>query len=259
MKIIITGAASGIGRAMASTVAATGTTSKPAEMLLADRDGDKLGTASDEIYSSHAKGTVKIVARVGDLADPELPAALVTHAKASFGGLNAIVSNAGVLLPGMLKDLSLENYNLSFDIHARATWLLGKAAHSLLRESRGAIVATASTACEHPTPPFGTYAASKAALVMLVRQMALEWGPDGIRCNCVSPGPTMTNIVVGGMAIPGLQEKIEKGIPLGKMGRAQDIADAMMFLLSPAASQITGVNLFVDGGLSTTLMQAAFR
>jgi len=64
---------------------------------------------------------------------------------------------------------------------------------------------------------------------------------------------------VGGMALSGLQEKIEKGIPLGKMGRAQDIANAMMFLLSPAASQITGANLVVDGGMTTTLMQAAFR
>jgi NAD(P)-dependent dehydrogenase (short-subunit alcohol dehydrogenase family) len=259
MKIIITGAASGIGRAMAATVAATGTTAKPAELLLADRDGDKLGVATDEIYSANTRGAVKIVAATGDLSDPEFPAALVTHAEASFGGLDAVVSNAGALLPGMLKDLSLENYQLSFDLHARAAWLLGKAAHSLLSKSRGAIVATASTASEHPTPPFGTYSASKAALVMLVRQMALEWGPDGIRCNCVSPGPTVTGISVGGMVLSGLQERIERGIPLGKMGSAQDVANAMMFLLSPAASQITGVNLLVDGGQTTTLMQAAFR
>jgi NAD(P)-dependent dehydrogenase (short-subunit alcohol dehydrogenase family) len=132
----------------------------------------------------------EVVTRTGDMTTVETPASLVEAASTSFGGLDAIVSNAGMLRGALLKDLTVEDYEGQFAIHTRPTWLLGKAAYQLLARSGGSIVATASISAEHPTPPLGAYSASKAALVRLVEQMAIEWGPDGIRCNCVSPGPT---------------------------------------------------------------------
>jgi len=141
-----------------------------------------------------------------------------------------------------------------FAINTRATFLLAKAAHPLLKASRGDIVATASISSEHPTAPLGAYSARKAALVILIRQMALEWGPDGIRCNCVSPGLTHTGITAKTYDDPAKRERRGLDIPLRRIGAADDIARAVHFLAGPAADFVTGVNLIVDGGMTQTLM-----
>jgi NAD(P)-dependent dehydrogenase (short-subunit alcohol dehydrogenase family) len=90
---------------------------------------------------------------------------------------------------------------------------------------------------------------------MLVRQMALEWGADGIRCNCVSPGPTVTGMTAKTLSTPEARARRAAAIPIGRVGVADDIAAAIQFLLSPAAQYITGVDLPVDGGLGATLMR----
>ena len=126
-----------------------------------------------------------------------------------------------------------------------------------IRESGGAIVATASISADHPTPPLGAYAASKAALVRLVEQMAIEWGPVGIRCNCVSPGPTLTGMTSRGYADAARRAQRESTIPLRRLGTAADIAGAVLFLLGTEAAFINGINLIVDGGLGRNLMPAS--
>jgi glucose 1-dehydrogenase len=198
----------------------------------------------------------EVVTRTGDMTTVETPASLVEAASTSFGGLDAIVSNAGMLRGALLKDLTVEDYEGQFAIHTRPTWLLGKAAYPLLARSGGSIVATASISAEHPTPPLGAYSASKAALVRLVEQMAIEWGPDGIRCNCVSPGPTLTPMNAQGYADAARRRSREMTIPLRRLGAPADIAAAVAFLLSPEAGFISGVNLVVDGALSRNLMPA---
>jgi NAD(P)-dependent dehydrogenase (short-subunit alcohol dehydrogenase family) len=222
----------------------------PARLVLADRDAAPLQALADELRA----GGAEVIAMAADLLDVEAAAAVVAKADTAFGGLDALVSNAGALKGALLKDLSLADYAFQFDINCRPTWLLAKAAYPMLKASRGSVCATGSMSAEHATPPLGSYSASKAALVMLVKQMAIEWGPDGIRANCVSPGPTLTAMTQGGYADPARRAQRESTIPLRRLGRPEDIANAILFMISAEAAFITGVDLVVDGGMSANLM-----
>jgi NAD(P)-dependent dehydrogenase (short-subunit alcohol dehydrogenase family) len=250
MKVLITGAASGIGLALAAILAKKA--GERGQLMLVDRDEARLQEALTSLRGSGAR----IVSHLADLSDPEVPARVVEAAARQFGGLDGIASNAGNIQSAPLTTLAAADFDRIFAVNARATWLLGKAAHPLLKQSHGAIVATASVSAEHPTPPLGGYSASKAALVMLVQQMAIEWGPDGIRCNCVSPGPTLTPMTAIAYSNPKLKQQRESNIPLRRLGRPEDIANAIAFLMSPEGAYITGVNLMVDGGMSQCLMPA---
>lgn len=244
MRTIITGAASGIGLAVAEALAARSGAERPA-MLLVDRDEARLGELA---------GRLGAAAFAADVADPGCGEAIARAALAELGGIDALVSNAGIIHQAPLAELEVAEFDRIFAINTRATWLIAKAAYPHLRQGGGAIIATGSISGAHPTPPLGAYAASKAALVMLVRQLANEWGRDGIRVNSVSPGPTLTGLTRTGYSNEELRRQREESLPLGRIGDPADIAAAILFLLSPEARNITGIDLLVDGGLSTTLM-----
>jgi len=153
-----------------------------------------------------------------------------------------------------LSSLTVADYELVFSVNTRATFLLAQAAYPLLRASKGSIVATSSLASEMPTPPLGMYSSSKAALVMMIQQMAVEWGADGIRCNCVSPGSTLTPMTANVYANAAERAKRERAIALHRIAQPEETAQAIAFLLGPRASFISGVNLMVDGGASLMFM-----
>jgi NAD(P)-dependent dehydrogenase (short-subunit alcohol dehydrogenase family) len=240
---VVTGAASGIGRATALRLGADDET---AELLLVDRDAAGLDAVAREL-----PGATTLVA---DLSDPAVGERV---AAAAGERVDVLISNAGVCTAAPLAELELDEYERTFAINTRATWLLAKALYPALREARGAIVATASISGEQPTAPFGAYSASKAALIMLVRQLAYEWGPDGIRCNCVSPGTVHTPMTDAVYSDPGKRAERASHIPLRRVAVAEDLAAAIAFLAGPDARYVSGVNLVVDGGLQTTLMPLA--
>ncbi|MEZ5749324.1 MAG: SDR family oxidoreductase [Caenibius sp.] len=151
---------------------------------------------------------------------------------------------------------TIDQFERVYAINTRATWLLAKAAHPYLAASKGAFVATASMSGTQPTPGLGFYSSSKAALIMLIRQLSLEWGPDGIRCNTVSPGPTYTPMTKAGYDDAERRAQRESMIPLQKLGMAEDVANAILFLLGNEAGHISGIDILVDGAMSNNLMPA---
>ncbi|MBX3509567.1 MAG: SDR family oxidoreductase [Hyphomonadaceae bacterium] len=256
MRALVTGSASGIGLAVAHKLNADtkARSGRGAQLTLADYASEKLADAAVALRDAGAE----VEAVTADLTDPDAPAEIVARAVSRFGGLDVLISNAGAIAPATLLDLTLEDYERTFHLNTRATWLLGKAAHPHLKASRGCIVATTSIASHHPIPTLGVYSPSKAALLMLARQMACDWGPDGIRVNTVSPGSTLTGI---GGADPSTFDPalMEPGgapdrNPLGFFSRPEDQAAAIAFLASPEARFITGADLNVDGGAQTQLM-----
>ncbi|HRE42369.1 MAG TPA: SDR family oxidoreductase [Terricaulis sp.] len=256
MRALVTGSASGIGLAVAHRLNADtkARTGHGAQLALVDIAPDKLNAAALGLREEGAE----IVEIVADMTDVAAPAMAVTRAVQQFGGLDALISNAGAIAQATLLELTLEQYERTFQLNTRATWLLAKAAHPHLKASRGCIVATASVAAHHPIPTLGVYSPSKAALLMLTRQMAADWGPDGIRVNTVSPGSTLTGISGAdpGSFDPALMEPggAPDRNPLGFFSRPDDQAAAIAFLASADARFITGADIQVDGGVQTQLM-----
>ncbi|MFA7555600.1 MAG: SDR family oxidoreductase [Spongiibacteraceae bacterium] len=254
MRAIITGAAGGIGLAVAKQLHRDSQARGEAtQLLLVDINQDGLDALASDLRADGAQ----IETFVGDLSDVNVPQQIVDAVKAAFGGLDTLISNAGIINRATLLEMEVDQFDRSMAINTRATWLLGKAAHPLLKESGGNIVATGSISGENPSPPLAAYSASKAALIMLVRQMSIEWGPDGIRCNCVSPGSTHTAMTDARYSDPELRQQAQDRNPSRMVGLPEHQAAAIAFMASPGAAYINGVNLVVDGAMQNNLMVAS--
>lgn len=259
MRAVVTGAASGIGSAVARRLAARAAArAERCSLLLVDIDEPAVRSLADTLArAAGANGEpLEVHALRVDLGAADAGAAVANAARARLGGIDALISNAGVVGACPLAELTLDRWERTFAVNTRATWLLAQAAYPMLREARGALVATASIAAREPAPPMGAYAASKAALVMLVRQLAHEWGPDGIRCNCVSPGTTHTAMTDGTYSDAARKTERASHVPLRRIGDPEDLASAIAFLASADAAYVTGIDLLVDGGLGTSLLPA---
>jgi NAD(P)-dependent dehydrogenase (short-subunit alcohol dehydrogenase family) len=243
LRAVITGAASGIGAATARRLAGA----DGARLLLVDRAEEQLQQIAGQLGAE---------ALTVDLTLPDAGEQVAAAARERLGGLDLLVSNAGAAISAPLVELSLEDWDRTFAINVRAAWLLAKAAYPLLREAQGSLVVTASIAAREPAAPVGAYASSKAAVVMLVRQLAYEWGPDGIRCNCVSPGTTHTGMTDGTYSDPQRRSERASHLPLRRIAEPDEVAGVIAFLAGPDASYITGIDVLVDGGLGTSLLPA---
>jgi NAD(P)-dependent dehydrogenase (short-subunit alcohol dehydrogenase family) len=219
-------------------------------LLLVDIDAEPLEDLAHELV---ARG-VRAKSLVLDLARPDAGERVAAATREHLGGIDVLISNAGVVSRGPLVDLGVEEYENVFALNVRATWVLAQALYPLLTESRGCLIATGALAVEQPTALLGAYSASKAALGMLVRQLSHEWGPAGIRCNCVSPGMTWTASSEYARKDAALAKRRASAVPLGRVADPEDIASVIAFLASPDAGYVTGINLIVDGGATTSLM-----
>ena len=248
MRIVVTGAASGIGRAtcvrLARDARARGDRAKIAAVDLAPSAA--LDRVIDELQALGAEA----VALAGDMGTVDAPARVVDEAVTRFGGLDGLVSNAGINRPGALAAYSVEDWDRVFAVNTRATWLLAKAAHAALRVSRGAIVVVASMSGSHPHANLGAYGPSKAAVIMLAGVLAQELGSDGIRVNTVSPGMVRTGMTAAVYADQRVAAERDALVPLGRVATPEDIADVIAFLLGADARYVTGHDLVVDGAVS---------
>jgi glucose 1-dehydrogenase len=247
MRVVITGASRGIGRATALKLAADGAEALTLCDIAYLNELDALAT---NLRTSGCK--VKTLK--ADMAKPNDPAKVIAAGVKAMGGIDAIVGNAGITAPSTLVDLDIATWDRIFNIDLRANWLLAKAAHPHLKKSKGSVVMLASMAGVMPQLPTGAYSPAKAALIMLTEMMAMEWAGDGIRANSVCPGFVHTSMTDSIYSQPKLARGRAKLVPLGRVAKPTDIADAIGFLLSPAASYITGQALLVDGGLTRSIL-----
>ena len=249
---LVTGAAGGIGRAICETLAAEARASgQPLRLAL---HGRVLGPALDALAAELGGPLVEVRPFAADLTDTAAPAALIAAVTAWAGGLDVLVSNAGQSRPSKLAELSADEWDVTLDLNVRATWLLAKAARPALAERRGCLTAIASMSGLNPHPGYGAYSTAKAGLVMLCRQLAQEWADAGIRVYAVCPGMIRTPLTESVYQDAGTLARREALVPLGRIGRPDDIAAAVAFLSGSNASYITGVALRVDGGLSEGML-----
>ena len=244
---VVTGAAGGIGRAMASGFAAAG-----AAVALLDRDA----SGCEALASELAAGGARTAALGCDTTDEAGTAAVAEAVAARLGPPDILVNNAGILRPGPLASLGLAEWNALLAVNLTGYLLCAQAfGRGMMERGSGALVHVASIAGSNPQPRSGAYSPSKAAVVMLSRQLALEWGPSGVRSNVVSPGLIRTPMSESFYATTGVKERREAMLPSRRIGTPTDIADAVLFLASPRASYVNGAEILVDGGLGTVLME----
>jgi NAD(P)-dependent dehydrogenase (short-subunit alcohol dehydrogenase family) len=251
MRVLVTGAASGIGRATCLRLARDARGRGGARIALVDvAPAPDLASLVEELRKLDAVPLVL----PADMGTTEAPARVVRETAEAFGGLDGVVSNAGINRPGPLVDYTVEDWDRVFAVNTRATWLLAKAAHQALRTSRGAIVAVGSMSGTSPHANLGAYGPSKAAVIMLVRVLAQELGRDGIRVNVVSPGMVRTGMTAAVYADARVAGERDALVPLGRVAAPEDVADVIAFLLGHDARYVTGHDLVVDGGVSGNLL-----
>jgi glucose 1-dehydrogenase len=248
---IVTGAAGGIGGAIAAELAGAG-----AAVALLDRDADG---AQARAAALRAAGATTFAIACDTTNEASVHAAFVA-CRAALGDADILVNNAGILRPGPLAEIAIEAWNALLAVNLTGYLACAQAARpQMLAKGGGAIVHIASIAASNPQPRSGAYSPSKAGVAMLSRQLALEWGPEGIRSNIVSPGFIRTPLSEAFYQAPGILERREAMLPSRRIGTPQDIADAVTFLASPRAAYVNGAELLVDGGLDQALMELTPR
>ena len=239
--VLLTGATKGIGLAMSHAFAAAG-----AKLVLASNDGAKCHALAADLPYAIGVPT--------DVTDRAQLVALVEAAEARFGGIDVLVCNAGIAGPfGPMADVddadreALFKVNLDHPLH-----LSNLVAPRLAARGGGSIVLTASIGGMRGNRGVGTYGLTKAALIQLARNLAVEWGPQGVRANAVAPGVIATSWAKGIMSSPEASARRLQMTPLRRIGEPWEVAAAALFLAGPGAGFISGQVLAIDGGTLIT-------
>ena len=242
-RTLVTGASQGIGTDVAHALAAAG-----ADLVLSGRRRETLEDLAHEISTRHGVRTATVVADLSSAAETEQ---LADHALVPFGGLDVLVANAGISHPQMAVDVDADTWDATMAVNLRAPALLGaRIGRAMAAAGRGSIVNVSSLAGSLALAEHYAYCASKAALVMATKVLALELGPSGVRANSVSPTVVMTEM---GQRVWGEQAKAAPmlaRIPLGHFAQPADVSNAVVFLASDASAMVNGTDLKVDGGFA---------
>jgi 3-oxoacyl-[acyl-carrier protein] reductase len=240
---IVTGAASGFGRAIAERFILEG-----AKLVMADINGEGVS----EVASGYGDNAIAVTCDVSQKADVD---ALVRAAAEAFGGVDIMVNNAGITHDNQpLLDVTEAEFDRIYAVNVKSIYLTTLAVVPRMeKRGGGVIINTASTAGVRPRPGLTWYNGSKGAVITLTKSMAVELAPKKIRVNAINPVMGETGLLTKFMGQPDTPEnraKFMSTIPLGRLSRPHDIANAALFLADPASSFVTGVALDVDGGRS---------
>lgn len=237
---IVTGAARGIGKAIACTFAAAG-----ADVVLADRDHAGASTAAAEIVRAGQRAT----ARMLDVTVQDDVDALVSDVIHAHGRLDICVTNAGFAVARPFLEITREDWQRHLDTHLSGSFFCAQAAARVMVErGYGRLICMASIASFTAPPGLAAYGTVKAGVLGLVRSMALDLADTGVTANAIAPGPVDTEMLRAAWSPAAFAERGQQ-IPLGRVASVDDVARTALFLASPAAGYLTGTVINVDGGV----------
>ena len=231
---LVTGAARGIGLASTELFLEQGW-----RVVMVDRDAEELNSAASALTDVHPIAV--------DISDKAQVQAMADEAVATFGRVDALVNNAGVAAFSRIEDTSFDTWREVMETNLDGVYLCTQAPTPVLAQNKGAIVNIASISGLRASTLRVAYGTSKAAVIHMTKQFAVELGEKGIRVNCIAPGPVRTKLAMAVHA-PEIISAYYDAIPLNRYGEAREIAEGIVFLASDKASFITGQTLAVDGG-----------
>lgn len=235
-RVIVTGAANGIGKAITTLFLSRG-----AKVIATDIDAEALDAAFE-------KGD-NLVTLTGDISEDDTHARLLDAAESEFGGLDVLVNNAGIVVAGEFDTLSDEDWDRIMGINVRAVFRLTRDAVPLLKKSgRGRVINLGSIMSDLAGPTLAIYGTSKHAVAGLTKGMAVDLGKYGITVNYLQPGSIVTKMSEPFMDDPAFKAYWEQKAPIGRLGEAEEVAVAALFLAADESQFVSGVGLNVDGG-----------
>ncbi|MBE7210420.1 MAG: SDR family oxidoreductase [Gluconacetobacter diazotrophicus] len=239
-RALITGASRGIGIALCTTLSEAG-----ADVVGVARDAAGL-TEAGRAVEGNGRRFLPIVA---DLARAEEPERVGREAIERWGTIDVLVNNAGVSVPKLLVEQTIDEWDFIQAVNLRAPFLLARTlAPAMIAQKRGKIVNISSQTSAVALTEHGAYAASKNGLNGLTKVMTVEWGPHNIQANTVCPTVTWTPMAERVWGEPAKRDPMLAKIPAGRMAAVQEVCDVVLFLSAPASDMVNGQDLFVDGG-----------
>lgn len=239
---LVTGGGAGIGAAISKALSGAGY-----RVGVMDVNGDNAKAVAD--------GLPEAMALPGNVTDEAAVAAAFDMFGDMFGASpDLVVNNAGTLRTGPLNELSVADFRLVMEVNLVGSYIVAREAARRMGETGGVIINLSSVNAVHPAPNVGAYAATKAAIANLTEQMAIEWGPMGIRVNAIAPGFIDAGMSTPFFEDPAVRKLRSNGVPLKRLGLAEDIANAVLYLASDAASYVNGHQLVVDGGVINSVL-----
>lgn len=243
---VVSGSGSGIGRAIAAQIGAVG-----GQVVVLDLDGEKAADSAAAIVKTGGKA----ISVRADIANPASVEEAARVAEKAFGPCKVLVNNAALVRNGALADLSINDWNAVLSVNLTGFFISSQVfGRQMMAGGGGSIVHIASMSGTYPQPTSGAYSVSKAGVLMLSKNLALEWGDKGIRSNVVSPAMVLTpmsEVIYKDQAVKAKRESI---VPVRRIGMPDDIAEAVLFLASGRSSYVSGQEILVDGGWSSALL-----